>query len=1849
MPILSCFSEITGHWGFNGTLNATIGQNLEWAWEKGDASFGTTDAFGISDINGKPANVLKFTDSDDISDFVGIEVPHGAELDEDSWLLHEYSIILDLLYPEDSTASTRALVSNEYLGQAKIKINESDKVGGASFHGKISANTWHRVAIVVSHSNKTITYYIDGAKVGEEPIGGLVDGQGKHSLEDFFYLFTTNGLSKGGYINSLQFNNMALPDSVISDLGGATAAGIPSVEPLKPYVVSVYPKPTPYLRPVSSEIQPDTEISVVWQDGQNTLTASSVKVYLNEQMVNIETARDGRQTTVKVLSNDLLLASTNYNVKVTATDSSGTELSKQWRFKVTDYRLVEASDIATKPGTLNEGFIARSAQAPAESAIHHDFKRATFQLAEILVDDLGDKVADEAIKGELEGGFDAYDLIDFEISGSAFGNFSNDDFFPGIPGSGDHDTLFATEILSYLELQKGVHTFGINVHVGKPDQNDEDQFRVFIGSNPRDYFSKSLGEFELTLLGFKDGPNDTTFDFSVEKDGLYPVRIVYWNKTRGAGLEFYSVDRETGEKILVNDLDDERAVKAFYNVSLLGTPHVVNVKPIPGSSGNNPGDPIEIILGDQSGKTDLSSIVMKINGENVEPAIVRENGIITLTQSLNLNFASQAVYDVFLSLKAKGETVPQEYAFSFNVDAKNQIKVTGYWDFSTDLNASVGNNLEYLDGPDGATAGATEFGTTDSFELPGIQGESAAVMKVGYVGSNANFGYLMKHGIAPNGGGNRVNQYTLIYDVYFTGGGNGWPSLANLDTSGDGDVFWRRGDGGLGQGGGGYEPVDPGVKVNATTWHRVVLALDLASGLYEKYVDGVYHSKQNNGGLDGRQAAKDTIWLFNDNDGENGEAFVSAIQVRNGKLSAEEIKDLGPAEASGISIPQGAEPIRGLWSFDNGDLSASVGSSLEYLDGPDGATAGATEFGTTDSFELPGIQGESAAVMKVGYVGSNANFGYLMKHGIAPNGGGNRVNQYTLIYDVYFTGGGNGWPSLANLDTSGDGDVFWRRGDGGLGQGGGGYEPVDPGVKVNANTWHRVVLALDLASGLYEKYVDGVYHSKQNNGGLDGRQAAKDTIWLFNDNDGENGEAFVSSIAVYDRKLTADEARALGSAGSVGVPTALPEPKPIRGLWSFDNGDLSASVGSSLEYLDGPDGATAGATEFGTTDSFELPGIQGESAAVMKVGYVGSNANFGYLMKHGIAPNGGGNRVNQYTLIYDVYFTGGGNGWPSLANLDTSGDGDVFWRRGDGGLGQGGGGYEPVDPGVKVNANTWHRVVLALDLASGLYEKYVDGVYHSKQNNGGLDGRQAAKDTIWLFNDNDGENGEAFVSSIAVYDRKLTADEARALGSAGSVGVPTALPEPKPIRGLWSFDNGDLSASVGSSLEYLDGPDGATAGATEFGTTDSFELPGIQGESAAVMKVGYVGSNANFGYLMKHGIAPNGGGNRVNQYTLIYDVYFTGGGNGWPSLANLDTSGDGDVFWRRGDGGLGQGGGGYEPVDPGVKVNTTTWHRVVLALDLASGLYEKYVDGVYHSKQNNGGLDGRQAAKDTIWLFNDNDGENGEAFVSSIAVYDRKLTADEATILGSAEASGIPESLEFVPEVLDLFFYQYAEGSSYNKFLEIHNPTDSEIDLSGYAFPNQNNGADSAESFDYWNSFPAGATIAPAGNFIIAHPDADPAIVAVADHFHKYLSNGDDAYALVKGTKESYEVIDVIGDIAGDDPGSGWSVAGVSNATKDHTLTRKSIINRGNTDWVASAGTNPEDSEWVILDKDVWDGIESIPTISVTREANGAIKIEFEGKLQSSANTTGPWKDIDANSPTSITPDEARQFYRTRN
>ena len=147
-------------------------------------------------------------------------------------------------------------------------------------------------------------------------------------------------------------------------------------------------------------------------------------------------------------------------------------------------------------------------------------------------------------------------------------------------------------------------------------------------------------------------------------------------------------------------------------------------------------------------------------------------------------------------------------------------------------------------------------------------------------------------------------------------------------------------------------------------------------------------------------------------------------------------------------------------------------------------------------------------------------------------------------------------------------------------------------------------------------------------------------------------------------------------------------------------------------------------------------------------------------------------------------------------------------------------------------------------------------------------------------------------------------------------------------------------------------------------------------------------------------------------------------------------------------------------------------------------------------------------------------------------------------------------SFTVAPPAVGVWFSEYAEGSSNNKYLEIYNGTDAAVDLTGLAFPNVSNDPNVVGEYEYWNTFPAGATVAPGDVYVIAHGSADAAILAEADHTFNYLSNGDDGYCLVVGAEGNYTILDCIGDWNGD-PGAGWEVAGVADATKDHTLQRK--------------------------------------------------------------------------------------------
>jgi hypothetical protein len=633
----------------------------------------------------------------------------------------------------------------------------------------------------------------------------------------------------------------------------------------------------------------------------------------------------------------------------------------------------------------------------------------------------------------------------------------------------------------------------------------------------------------------------------------------------------------------------------------------------------------------------------------------------------------------------------------------------------------------------------------------------------------------------------------------------------------------------MGQGSGGYT-MNHG-PVTSGAWHRLAFAVDLSQNLVTKWVDGVkaqdWVSSAN--GLDApRRSWQPTVLLFGDGDGDDRAACaVKSIQVRGGKLTDPEMVALGGPDGNPIPQIVPSSTVTGQWDFEFGDLTATIGADLQYFDGPTGTTAAGTKFGTCSALGLPPIDGVDANVMTVpGAISSS--LAYIMNHGIAPNGGGKLVNEYTIIYDMYYEGGTLTFFNCQNTNNTTDGSLFLQGGD--MGQGSGGYT-MNHGA-VSTTNWHRLAFAVDLSHNLITKWVDGVkaqdWVSSAN--GLDApRRAWQPTVLLFADGDGDDrAPCAVKSIQVRNGKMTDAEMVALGAPNGKAIPVATPV-TGVTGQWDFNFGDLSASVGADLQYFDGPTGTTEAGTKFGTCSDLGLPMINGVDANIMEVpGAISSS--LAYIMNHGIAPNGGGKLVNQYTIIYDMYYEGGTLTFFNCQSTNNTTDGSLFLQSGD--MGQGSGGYT-MNNGP-VSTTNWHRLAFAVDLTQNLITKWVDGVkaqdWVSSAN--GLDApRRAWQPTVLLFADGDGDDrAPCAVKSIQVSNYKLSDAAMEALGGPTGFAIPVVAPAPAYVAPP------TLAVSVSGANINVSWP--AAPGFTLQSTTSLpggwTAVPGVTGNSASL-------------------------------------------------------------------------------------------------------------------------------------------------------------------------------------------------------------------------------------------------------------------------------------------------------------------------------------------------------------------------------------------------------------------------------
>jgi hypothetical protein len=155
------------------------------------------------------------------------------------------------------------------------------------------------------------------------------------------------------------------------------------------------------------------------------------------------------------------------------------------------------------------------------------------------------------------------------------------------------------------------------------------------------------------------------------------------------------------------------------------------------------------------------------------------------------------------------------------------------------------------------------------------------------------------------------------------------------------------------------------------------------------------------------------------------------------------------------------------------------------------------------------------------------------------NGGGNRVNEYTMLFDfkvpalnTYYTffntyiGDGSG-----NDESSTNADFFIRGSTNVIGGGVFSYSPTSSPVE--ANKWYRLVVSVKVEEAV-KYYLDGeLFFTSTNVPTVDNFRASlrTDAVLFFNDDSGEDNILDVGEIAIWDEALDAARVQLLGAAG----------------------------------------------------------------------------------------------------------------------------------------------------------------------------------------------------------------------------------------------------------------------------------------------------------------------------------------------------------------------------------------------------------------------------------------------------------------------------------------------------------------------------------------------------------------------------------------------------------------------------------------------------------------------------------------------------------------------------------------------
>jgi hypothetical protein len=712
---------------------------------------------------------------------------------------------------------------------------------------------------------------------------------------------------------------------------------------------------------------------------------------------------------------------------------------------------------------------------------------------------------------------------------------------------------------------------------------------------------------------------------------------------------------------------------------------------------------------------------------------------------------------------------------------------------------------------------------------------------------------------------------------------------------------------------------------------------------------------------------------------------------------------LGLAALLLVATSSAQAQLTGLWEFDNaGNLGlATVGNDLVFSgDAPTHSASLADDFANS----LSGVITTAAA--------TNANR-IQATHGISPNGGGSFVNRYTIVTDIFSpVGSRDSWRTIYQTSTSNsnDGEYFIRPENNLMGVGDLGYSSSE----IDETAWTRLVLSVDLTKegGDVVAYTNGsLFYTHPGNPGVDGRFSLDPTMFFFTDNDGDNAPLNVGVLAIYGSALSAFDVQQLGGPGD-----------PILSVFETQVLDLTVNRDDGTVMITNNTNSTQ------TIKGYSILSAAGSLSEPDAVFLADSDSSWIQFTAPGAVTDLSEGHLTTGTALgvgNSISLSDGA--WSKYYVEDT----DITFEYIDGaGVVQTG--------NVAFTGTTFPNPFLKGDLNfDGIVDGLDWGVYVAQLGNSftGLSASQAYR--FGDFN-NDGINGHSdFV------EFKNAFDAANGAGAFLAMLGGTQVPEPGSIVllatvgivacgyrlkrrawsvvaaaiacvfvfagqanaqlvGLWEFNNaGNLGlATVGNNLIFEGEVPTFSASLAD---DHAFSLTGV------ITTATPAPSNR---IRADHNISPNGGGQFVNQYTIVTDIFSpVGSRNSWRTIYQTNTANanDGDYFISPADQ-LGVAALTYSanPIDE------TAWTRLAITVDLAASGNDvhTYLDGVlHHTHAPDQPLDGRHSLDPFLYLFTDEDGENFPLNVGMVAMFDGALTPFQVGQLGKA---GDP--IAFVPE-----------------------------------------------------------------------------------------------------------------------------------------------------------------------------------------------------------------------------------------